>query len=160
MIAAITKGHPHELLQRDDCPPRSGLDRSENAARPIRVHARRLRLLYLSKRTCTKRSNNQKMTQTKIKQSSKQAIKQPNNQTIDIETVAVLVAAVVEVAEGVPTAQVACQSSGTSRSSRGGISTNSTITSNHFARRHCKQLSDKHNVPKISWNPSRSARFA
>ena len=99
------------------------------------------------------------MTQTKIKQSSKQAIKQPNNQTIDIETVAVLVAAVVEVAEGVPTAQVACQSSGTSRSSRGGISTNSTITSNHFARRHCKQLSDKHNVPKIGWDPSRSARL-
>ena len=49
------------------------------------------------------------MTQTKIKQSSNQAIKQPNNQTIDIETVAVLVAAVVEVAEGVPTAQVACR---------------------------------------------------
>ena len=75
-----------------------------------------------------------------MKQTSNQAIKQPNNQTIDIETVAVLVAAVVEVAEGVPTAQVACQSSGTSRSSRSGTSSSSTITSNDFARRHCKQL--------------------
>ena len=103
-----------------------------DAARPTRACARRLRLLLLIL-ACA--------------------------YTCDVQTVAVLVAAVVEVAEGVPTAQVACQSSGTSRSSRGGTSTNSTITSNHFARRHCKQLSDKHNVPKVGWDPSRSARL-